>query len=119
MLLLSVQAEGAACKRYGPAAAQAGPVRGMEATGAQAGAPVVRSAFGGGLELKGDNAIRGNGRNRDEQVTCSRTGLMVELWCSRIPIQSLVPWLNQAGGNFCVCYGDSSSFLKFRIPLEQ
>lgn len=108
--LLSVQAEGAACKRYGRKAAQAGPVRGMEAMGAQADVPVVHPAFGRGFELKGGHAILENGRNQDEQVICSRTGLIVELQRSRIPSQSLVTWLDQAGGDFCVCYGDSSSF---------
>lgn len=58
-----MQAEGAACKRYRPEAAQAGPVRGTEAMGAQAEAPVVHLAFGRGLELKGDHALRDNGTN--------------------------------------------------------
>lgn len=72
----------------------------MEATGAQADPPAVRPAFGRGLELMGDHAIGDNGKTQDEQVTCSGRGLMVELWCSHIPRQSLVPSLNQAGGNF-------------------
>lgn len=51
--------------------AQAGPVRDMEAMGAQADMPVVHPAFGRGFELKGGHAILENGRNQDERVICS------------------------------------------------